>query len=57
MRPPPPQNNVLQSRYFEVADLASVAQQLDAEENDTLDDVRPESVNMDDTGMLVAPDL
>ena len=57
MRPPPPQNNVLQSRYFEVADLASVAQQLDAEEIDTLDDVRPESVNMDDTGMLVAPDL
>jgi len=57
VRPPPPQNNVLQSRYFEVADLASVAQQLDAEEIDTLDDVRPESVNMDDTGMLVAPDL
>lgn len=45
-------NNLLQSHYFEPTDLATIALQLDQDENDQLDRDRVESVNMDDTGFF-----
>ncbi|CED82006.1 Ataxin 3/Josephin [Phaffia rhodozyma] len=45
-------NNLLQSHYFEPTDLASIALQLDSDENERLSQARSESVNMDDTGFF-----